>query len=120
MQNSDPSNVIPAELVAAPLPRINSVDATSGQPMVDRVLARKLELEALLAALPADDRRIRLEIDQALTTINGLLTGDLAKIPAVVVADMNRWLERSKHVAETPNAPEAAAAPKPNNVPTIA
>ena len=52
MHNSNPSNVIPAEPMAAPIQNINSVDATIGQPMIDRVLARKLELETLLAALP--------------------------------------------------------------------
>ena len=120
MHNSNPSNVIPAEPMAAPIQNINSVDATIGQPMIDRVLARKLELETLLAALPADDRHVHLEIDQALTSINALLTGDLKQVPPVVVADMNRWLERTKHVAETANAPETATAPKANDFPTIA
>jgi hypothetical protein len=51
---------------------INSVDATMGQPLVEL----------------------------ALSTIEGLLTGDLKNVPAVVASDMNLWLERHKHLAE--------------------
>lgn len=79
---------------------LNSVDATVGQPIVARVMARKTELEALLAGLPAEDLTARGDIELALTTINDLLTGDLANVPAIVVTDMNRWLERNKHLSE--------------------
>lgn len=79
---------------------VNSVDATSGQPMVARVTARKQELEALLAALDPADVKGRDDINLALATIGDLLTGDLEHVPAVVVVDMNRWLERNKHLAE--------------------
>ncbi len=79
---------------------INSVDATTGQPMIARVLQRKAELEARRETLREDDLQTRSDIDLALTTIGELLTGDLAHIPQVVVADMSKWLERSKHVAE--------------------
>lgn len=79
---------------------INSVDATTGQPMVERITARKLELEALLAGLPESDQDTRKDIDATLAAINGLLTGDLTNVPPVVVADMNRVLERSKHIGE--------------------
>ena len=80
--------------------RVNSVDATTGQPIVARVTARKQELEALLAALPADRLRARNDVVVALATINDLLTGDLEHVPAVVAADMSRWLEHNKHLAE--------------------
>jgi hypothetical protein len=43
----------------------------------------------------------RSDIDLALATIGTLLTGDLEHVPPVVVADMSRWLERNKHVAES-------------------
>jgi len=98
---------------------VNSVDATVGLPIVSRVMARKHELEALLASLPDDDVRTRGDIDLALSTINELLTGDLVDVPSVVVASMSRWLERNKHVAESTNtvvdavAPIAAAGPMP-------
>lgn len=78
---------------------VNSVDATSGQPIVARVMARKHELEALLASLPEDDTS-RGDIALALSTIDDLLTGDLHHVPAVVAVDMNRWLERNKHLGE--------------------
>jgi hypothetical protein len=80
---------------------VNSVDATAGQPIVTRVLTRKLELEAALSALPETDLRGRSDLDIALTSIGELLTGDLEHVPHVVVASMNRWLERTKHLAET-------------------
>jgi hypothetical protein len=92
---------------------INSVDATTGQPMIARVLSRKAELEAIRQTLRETDLQTLSDIDVALQTIDGLLTGDHANIPPVVVADMNRWLERSKHLAERPiddGAPEQEAA----------
>lgn len=78
---------------------INGVDATSGQPIVERVMAHKLALETVLASLPDDNRQTRADIEIALATIHELLTGDLDNVPRVVVADMSRWLERSKHLA---------------------
>ncbi len=101
-----------ADTVAdAPRPHVNSVDATMGQPLVARVMTRKGELEAICDALPAEDTRTRGEIELALVAINGLLTGDLEHVPAVVAAGMNRWLELNKHVAELPAvAPTAPTA----------
>jgi len=85
--------------------QVNSVDATAGQPIVTRVLTRKRELEAALAALPAGDVRTRSDIEVALSAINQLLTGDLKHVPAMVAADMNRWLENNKHLAERATTP---------------
>jgi hypothetical protein len=79
---------------------INSVDATMGKPLVERVQLRKAELEAALAAIPETDIRGREPIELALSTVEGLLTGDLKSIPAVVGKDMNLWLERHKHLAQ--------------------
>ena len=90
----------PAQPSAEPVHTVNSVDATMGQPLVDRVIARKTELEAALALVPETDVRGREPIELALSTIAGLMTGDLKNVPAVVAADMNRWLERHKHLAE--------------------
>jgi len=86
---------------------VNSVEATVGQPIVVRVLTRKHELEAALDALPGDEIRERSDLELALSTIEELLTGDLHQIPPTVVADMSRWLERNKHLAE--RAPLAVA-----------
>lgn len=84
---------------------VNSVDATAGQPIVTRVLTRKRELEAARARLPADDVRTRLDLDLALSTVSELLTGNLNNVPAAVAADMNRWLEHNKHLAESAVSP---------------
>lgn len=92
---------------------INSVDATTGQPMIARVLTRKAELEARRETLREDDLQTRSEIDLSLQTIGELLTGDLAHIPPVVVADMSKWLERSKHIAEIATDDDAPAEPAP-------
>ena len=75
---------------------VNSVDATAGQPIVTRVLARKRELEAARARLPDDDVRTRLDLDLALSTVSELLTGNRTNVPPAVAAEMNRWLEHKE------------------------
>ncbi|MBA3821327.1 MAG: hypothetical protein H0X17_20760 [Deltaproteobacteria bacterium] len=80
---------------------VNTVDATIGQPLIARVVARKQELEVLLGGLPEDERRERADIEHALGTLESLMTGDLAHVPAVVAVDLNTWLERHKHLAES-------------------
>jgi hypothetical protein len=97
-----------------PVRHVNSVDATAGQPMVTRVMARKQELEAALAALPAEEVRARGDLELALGSIAELLTGDLENVPPVVVASMSRWLESNKHLAESAipaSAPDVAIDP---------
>jgi|SRR5688572_14494765 len=84
---------------------INSVDATTGQPIVARVMARRSELELLRAGLTEHDVSAQGDIDLALAAIDVLLTGDLEHVPPVVAAEMNRWLERNKHLAESVAAP---------------
>jgi hypothetical protein len=80
---------------------VNSSDATTGQPIVARVMARKHELEAALEALPTEDLRARNDVEVALNTIGELLTGDLTNVPPIVASDMSRWLENNKHLAES-------------------
>lgn len=92
-----PPKTAPTEAAA---PHINSVDATTGQPMLARVNARTRELETLLTTLPESDVDTRAAINHALDVIATLTTGDLSTIPPVVVNDMNNWLERSKHLGE--------------------
>jgi hypothetical protein len=105
----------PAQSWAVPGHTVNSVDATMGQPLVERVLTRKAELEAALALVPETDVRGREPIELALSTIAGMLTGDLKNVPAVVASDMNTWLERHKHLAERAIDPTTGApAPLPN------
>ena len=85
---------------ASVTPRVNSVDATVGQPIVSRVMARKHELEAELDATPAEEARARSDIELALSSVDPLLTGDLDHLPATVAVALNQWLERNKHLAE--------------------
>jgi len=78
----------------------NSVDATRGQPLAMRVLARKDELEDALAELGPYDVVERQAIETALATVYLLMTGDLAHPSAVVARDLNCWLERNKHLGQ--------------------
>jgi hypothetical protein len=78
----------------------NTTDATRGQPLAARVLARKDELEDALADLGPYDALLRQAIETALATVYALMTGDLAHPSDVVARDLNRWLERNKHLAQ--------------------
>jgi hypothetical protein len=77
----------------------NSTDATRGQPLAARVLARKNELEDALADVSPHDFPRRTAIETALTAVYALISGDIAHPSAVVARAMNTWLERNKHVA---------------------
>lgn len=78
----------------------NSVDATRGQPLAARILARKNELEDALAELGHGAVQERQSIEAALATVYLLMTGDLAHPSDVVARDLNRWLERNKHLGQ--------------------
>ena len=78
----------------------NTVDATRGQPLAVRILARKDELEDALAELGPYENVERVAIETALATVYLLITGDLAHPADVVARDLNRWLERNKHLAQ--------------------
>jgi hypothetical protein len=114
MSNS-PSQELPAPSTeaAAPPPQtiVNSTDATAGRPLVARVTERKQELETLLAALAADDNHAKQDIEAALAAVETLLSGDLEHVPPVVMVDLNRWLERSKHLGERNGAAAVVAEP---------
>lgn len=78
----------------------NSTDATRGQPLAARILARKDELEDALADMDPHDVLLRQAIETALATVYSLMTGDLVHPSDVVARDLNRWLERNKHLAQ--------------------
>jgi hypothetical protein len=78
----------------------NSVDATRGQPLAMRVLARKDELEEALAELGPHETIERRAIETALATVYLLMTGDLAHPSDVVARNLNLWLERNKHLGQ--------------------
>lgn len=113
MDTSDNLFIAPAPAAKAP-GLVNSTEATLGQPMVERVQARQQELSTLLADVPETNERLRAEITLALDGASQLLSGDLENVPAVVLADMNNWLERAKHVDETAVAEPPAVACVPD------
>ncbi len=76
----------------------NTTDATRGQRLCDRVLVRKNELEDMLADCGPREELRRQLIETALATVYSLITGDLAHPSRVVARDLNRWLERHKHL----------------------
>jgi hypothetical protein len=78
----------------------NTTDATRGQPIAIRVLQRKNELEDALADLRPHEVLLRQAIETALATVYSLMTGDLVHTSDVVARDLNRWLERNKHLAQ--------------------
>ncbi len=84
----------------------NTTDATRGQPLGMRVLARKDELEDALAQLNSHEGLLRQAIETALATVYSLMTGDLAHPCDVVARDLNRWLERNKHLAQEITRPQ--------------
>jgi hypothetical protein len=77
-----------------------TTDSTRGQPLAARVLARKDELEDALAELGPHDAIERAAIETALTTVYALMTGDLAHPSSIVARELNRWIERNKHLAQ--------------------
>jgi len=77
----------------------NTTDATRGQPLAARVLARKDELEDALANCSVHQVLRRTALTTALATVYALITGDLAHPPDVVAHALNAWLERNKHLA---------------------
>jgi hypothetical protein len=78
----------------------NTTDATRGQPLAARVLARKDELEDALADIGPREVLLRQAIETALATVYSLMTGDLVHPSDVIARDLNRWLERNKHLAQ--------------------
>ena len=77
----------------------NTTDATRGQPLYARILARKNELEDALADCGRRETLRRTAIETALATVYALMTGDLVHPPQVVARALNSWLERNKHLA---------------------
>lgn len=76
----------------------NTTDATRGQPLAARVLARKIELEDARADCGPYEVLRRTALETALATVYALMTGDLAHPSDVVARALNRWLERNKHL----------------------
>lgn len=98
-----------AQDLRAPARVENTTDATRGQPLAARAQQRRAELAAALQKLPADELRARGDIELALTTVDGLLTGDVENLSDATASQLDRWLEHTKHLAEvTPPTGRAA------------
>jgi hypothetical protein len=97
-----PSDQAQKEWATSPTELEAEAPAEVHPPLVERVKTRQAELEALLATLPSKHHS-RGDIELALSSIEGLLTGDLDQVPQVVAAEMSTWLERNKHLGETAN-----------------
>ena len=89
------------------MPMENSTDATRGEPIAVRARTRKTELEKVLERLPTDEATARVDIEIALAEVNEWLAGDVEHLSHVTSADLNRWLERTKHLAEVTPKPRA-------------
>jgi hypothetical protein len=76
----------------------NTVDATRGQPLAIRILARKDELEDALAELALHDTLERQAIETALAAVYMAMTGNLAHPSTALAFELNRWLERTKYL----------------------
>ena len=87
----------------------NTTEATTGEPLAMRAKARRAELQAAHDKLPASDKRGRDALAVAIAAVDGMLTGDTAHLTDATAADLNRWLEGSKHLAEPAAAPPRAA-----------
>ena len=95
----------PVEAPTGPKHVENSTDATQGQPLAERALQRRAELQAALDALRGSDARPRNDLELALSSVDALLSGDSAHLADATAAELSRWLETNKHLAE--RAPRA-------------
>ena len=77
----------------------NSTDATRGQPLAARAIARKNELEDALADVGPHEELRRTALETALAAAYALMTGDIVHPSDVVARALNTWLERNKHLA---------------------
>lgn len=111
----EPVKIEPLELEAhhepvsrGPARAENSTDATRGEPLAMRARERRADLLRALDDVALDHPRVRRDIEAAVSAIDALLTGDDAHLTDATAAEINRWLESSKHLGErAPNAPIA-------------
>jgi len=102
---STPKTVDPTKHAKVPTRVENTTDATRGKPIASRARTRKAELEKAHDLLPSTELSARGDIEMALAEVNQWLAGDTEHLSHVTAADHNRWLERTKHLAEvTPKA----------------
>lgn len=74
-----------------------------------RIMNRRAELHSELRNLEPENHTAK-DIQQALTAVDELITGDLDHMSEVVAAGLSKWLETSKYLGEHH---EAKAPPLP-------
>jgi len=73
---------------------------------------RQGELKEALGRLAADgSQRTRDDIQLALDALDGLLTGNLDRIPPVVAAQLSKWIASSKYLGAKETRELAAESP---------
>ena len=81
----------------------NSIQALSGHPLGERVLARQAELEGVVETLDAGTPGF-VAIDTALATLEQYLGADLDHLSDATAQDLSNWLERNKYLGLTNEA----------------
>jgi len=74
-----------------------------------RVMERRAKLQSNLREMEPENHTAK-DIEQALSAVDALITGDLDNMSEVVSAGLSRWLETNKYLGEHE---EAKAAPLP-------
>jgi len=82
----------------------NSTDATMGEPLAARAKARREELVNIQSKLGEDRKTEASDLQLAIDTVDGLLTGDPTQLTETTSSDLNRWLEETKHLGERAKA----------------
>jgi hypothetical protein len=89
-----------AGAVRMPTPIENTTEATRGEPLAIRAQKRRAELAKALDKLDVEELRARNDIELAMSSIDGLLTGNPEHLSDTTAAELSRLLEGSKHLAE--------------------
>lgn len=89
---------------------VNSIDDPGRESLGLRARNQKVELEKALRDVPAQDRRVRSDLQIALSVVDKMLAADLEHLPQVKALQVSHWLENTKHFAET--APSRMAGAK--------
>jgi hypothetical protein len=85
--------------------RAKTHESLHGNPLAERVMARKSELEGALAGMDETETVERVAIETAIATADSLLTGDIEHPADVVAHDLANWLERNKNIGLTVSSP---------------
>jgi|HubBroStandDraft_3_1064219.scaffolds.fasta_scaffold873603_1 hypothetical protein len=80
------------------MPYPSPTEGHLGVPLVERTLARMLELDAVLENLDDDSIIEARAIETALATADSLMTGDIEHPSDVVSHALARWLDQTRNL----------------------